>query len=292
MFTDRVLPGLEGAGNYLAESGLPAFEHFTGFVNDNATALGIAAGSMGALTAAQWLLNLAMDANPVGAFTLALGSLIVMGTLVATNYNEISKVIYSTFGAVEVGLLSIAIGVVSAINSVVNGLLSALQPVVGAINAILGLVGMHINFPVSLDVSPGLQSFQSNLNRVFDAGKMGGVNAVNNNGASLSGSSSIPTFGGSPSSSGGGGGTRPKLATGALIRATPGGTDVTVGEGGVDEAVIPLSRAGLSSAGVGGQTTFVLSGIMTTNRTETAKLIRQLWQEQIKQGTIPRGSLA
>jgi phage-related protein len=46
----------------------------------------------------------------------------------------------------------------------------------------------------------------------------------------------------------------PQLASGAIIRRRSGGTDVTVGEGNSDEAVLPLNRRSLRAAGLGGIT--------------------------------------
>lgn len=45
-----------------------------------------------------------------------------------------------------------------------------------------------------------------------------------------------------------------QLADGGIVRATPGGVPAIIGEGGQDEAVIPLDRAGEFGFGGGGQT--------------------------------------
>jgi hypothetical protein len=48
----------------------------------------------------------------------------------------------------------------------------------------------------------------------------------------------------------------PQLANGGIVRATPGGTLALIGEGGRDEAVIPLDKAG----GMGGGNTIIIQG--------------------------------
>jgi DNA-binding Lrp family transcriptional regulator len=44
----------------------------------------------------------------------------------------------------------------------------------------------------------------------------------------------------------------PQLAMGGIARATPGGRDVTVAEGGTDEAIVPLDRLGEFVSDIGG----------------------------------------
>ena len=51
----------------------------------------------------------------------------------------------------------------------------------------------------------------------------------------------------------------PKMANGGIVRARPGGTMALLGEGGRDEAVIPLGGAG----GMGGTVNVYLSGVIT-----------------------------
>jgi hypothetical protein len=51
-------------------------------------------------------------------------------------------------------------------------------------------------------------------------------------------------------------GSVPALANGGIVKATPGGTLALIGEGGRDEAVIPLDKAG----GMGGGNTIIIQG--------------------------------
>jgi hypothetical protein len=235
-----------------------------------------------------------MAANPIGLVILGLYGLIAVATLVALNFNQISEVFYSTIGSLIAGYVGMVASSLSNLQSFINGILGMMRPVIDFINGIFGALGMsQIKIPVSLDISSGATSFAKAVEATQKIGANTGVD-----GLLMSTKFDQRTTTSERMSGGGGGGGASfgaggaGLATGGLVKATPGGRQYTIGEGGVDEAVIPLSRAGLSSAGLGGQTVFNLSGIMTTNRSETARMIRELWQEQIKQGTIPRGSIA
>lgn len=59
------------------------------------------------------------------------------------------------------------------------------------------------------------------------------------------------------------------LAEGGIVRARPGGVQATIGEGGQDEAVIPLDRAGEFGfgGGGGGTTIIVYGGLLGDERT-------------------------
>ena len=67
------------------------------------------------------------------------------------------------------------------------------------------------------------------------------------------------------------GGELPKLAQGAIVRARNGGTDVTVGEGGRDEAVIPLPR-GFSPEDMGKSEINIHGDLSFPNVTDTSTI--------------------
>jgi hypothetical protein len=73
------------------------------------------------------------------------------------------------------------------------------------------------------------------------------------------------------------GATNPKFASGGLVRATPGGIPATVGEGGSDEAIIPLddarATARIAAALGGGGDTFNIYEV--TDPTGTALAIQR-----------------
>jgi hypothetical protein len=67
----------------------------------------------------------------------------------------------------------------------------------------------------------------------------------------------------------------PQLAEGGIVKASPGGTLVNVGEGGQDEAVVPLGRGAPSvSRGEPTQVTLVIEGAETEFRRWLNKSIR------------------
>ncbi len=82
-------------------------------------------------TAAQWLLNIAMDANPIGLIILAIGALVGLIYVAIDNYNEFGAILLQVMG--PVGMLINAImaikrnwdSVVSAFES--DGILGALK---------------------------------------------------------------------------------------------------------------------------------------------------------------------
>lgn len=64
--------------------------------------LALASGE-GIATAAQWALNAAMDANPVGVIIVAIGALIAIGVLLYKNWDSISAFFVSMWGKIKDG---------------------------------------------------------------------------------------------------------------------------------------------------------------------------------------------
>ncbi|WP_158885083.1 hypothetical protein [Amycolatopsis anabasis] len=60
------------------------------FISDNIDWLGPLAIAIGAVTAAQWAWNVAMDANPIGAAILAIGAIIALAQLIIDNWGPIT----------------------------------------------------------------------------------------------------------------------------------------------------------------------------------------------------------
>lgn len=73
----------------------------------------------------------------------------------------------------------------------------------------------------------------------------------------------------------------PQLAQGGIVKARPGGTLVNVGEGGQDEAVVPLGRGGMGASG----------GVIGTLRIEHTQNGRVMWTELLKLKRELGGSL-
>lgn len=66
-----------------------------------------------------------------------------------------------------------------------------------------------------------------------------------------------------------------QLAEGGIVRATPGGVQATIGEGGQDEAVIPLDRAGEFGFG-GGGVTINFNGPIMGNESQAMEFARAI----------------
>lgn len=136
----------------------------------------IAAGQMGILEAAQWSLNAAMDANPIGVVVAALGALVLAGIYVVNNWEfvklkfmetwntiisvdtwAINKLIDGAniylrtykfvFDSIKWYGVSIWDGILSAAATGINGILKLAAP----FSSVLSNVG--INIPTSVDFS-------------------------------------------------------------------------------------------------------------------------------------------
>jgi hypothetical protein len=70
-----------------------------------------------------------------------------------------------------------------------------------------------------------------------------------------------------------------QLAEGGIVKSRPGGVQATIGEGGQDEAVIPLDKAG--SMGFGGGTTInvTINGGLLGDRSSAQELALALDKE-------------
>ncbi|MGG3694328.1 phage tail tape measure protein, partial [Heyndrickxia ginsengihumi] len=80
----------------------------------------------GLMTGAQWALNAAMDANPIGAVIMALSALVAVGVILYKNWDTIKAKAAQLWGA-------ISSHVVSAVHSMVNGVVSVYHSIIGAI---------------------------------------------------------------------------------------------------------------------------------------------------------------
>lgn len=73
-----------------------------------------------------------------------------------------------------------------------------------------------------------------------------------------------------------------QMAEGGIVTARPGGMQATIGEGGRDEAVIPLdSSEGQSRLG-GGGSTINLNGVMMIDETQAARIAKIIDEELLK----------
>jgi len=176
--------------------------------------LGLLRGQTLAATAAQLGLNFAMTANPIGIVVVAVAALAAGLTYFFTQTEE-GKAAWSRFTAflktswesVKAGFEIAWRAMETVGKTVFNGLASTAESVIN------GMIG--------------------NLNGLLNAINfvLAGLKTVSGGTIDLK----IPTI---PKV------TLPRLATGGIVMPTSGGTDVTVGEGGQAEAIIPLSQLG------------------------------------------------
>jgi hypothetical protein len=67
----------------------------------SAVAHGVASAAIGVATAAQWLWNAAMSANPIGIIIIAIAALVAAVILIATHWKEVTKVLIETWEKVK-----------------------------------------------------------------------------------------------------------------------------------------------------------------------------------------------
>lgn len=87
-----LMPAILGLTHFLTDSAHWVSEN-SGMVTTLAVVLGILAGALGVATAAQWLVNMAMAANPIGMVIIAVGALIAVIVLLSANWDRITAFI-------------------------------------------------------------------------------------------------------------------------------------------------------------------------------------------------------
>lgn len=283
------LPLLEGFGRWFAEDGVDSLSRFiekiAEMAEDGRLVPNVVAG-IGAITAAQWGMNAAMAANPVGIVIAGIAALASLAVAVVANWNDVTKIVFSTTGGIMKGIFSVAIGVAQGIQNVINAILGGIARIVGPINAIANLFGLSgIAIPSSVDFVSRLQRMSSQLGQMIDAGAIGGIDYLSNG----------YQMGGGKGPAGTAGGLR-AFAAGGIVQPTRGGTPALIGEAGYAEAVIPLTRSALADYGLGGtgQTVYnvTVNGVISSQRSELMKFIVRGIQDAQKLGDIPRGALA
>lgn len=220
---------------------------------------GIAKAATATWTAAQWLLNVAMDANPIGLIILAIAALVAIIIVIATKttwFQSIWKAVWDFLKGVGhwfahdfVGFFSSAFDwIMGAVNKYYNFWVSVWSKIAsvprGAINAIIrawnGLdFGVHVHIPSWV---PGIGGMGIDINDIF------------------------PDI--------------PYLAGGGIVKARQGGTLAVLGEGGSDEAVVPLN----GMIGGGGTLRLDLTGAQSGSALDL--LLIQRLQEWIRTGKL------
>jgi hypothetical protein len=212
------------------EALLPLVEKFAQWAADNPGVVIAIASAVGLLAAAIIAVNIAMAVNP---FVLAVAGIAAVAAGVVAAYKK-----FETF------------------RNIVNGVIDVFKAVAGwiqdnwqlVISIVLGPIGILIaNFRALKDIA--IKAFEI----IADAAEklLGPISkVVDGVGKVISGAGKV---GGAI---GGAIGKIPFLADGGIVKARPGGTLAVIGEGGQDEAVVPLrnGRPALSTGGSGGIT--------------------------------------
>lgn len=227
-----------------------------------AAGVAIVAGAVGVWTVAQWALNAALTANPIGIIIVGIGLLIGAIILLVQNWDTVVAWITEVWGGfigwitdglnafvgwwngiwAQVGAFIGAVWntIVATVRGVWNGFWGW---VVGAVGGFLGwwngiwkAVGDTWN-----NIWSGMGSFVSGIWQGIISGIRGYINTliglingiidgvnvlIGGAGAVIGLDVKIPRI--------------PKLAQGGIVSASAGGTLAVIGEGGRDEAVVPL----------------------------------------------------
>jgi hypothetical protein len=256
---------------------IPVIEATFGFLQRNsswvtplAIGLGALAAAIGVMVAVQWAWNAALALSPVTWIVLGIVALIAVIVYLATKTQFFQTIWGAVWGFMKkVGawfagpfagfFVKVWNGIVAGAKWVWNamqsyfgfwwGLLAKLKGWVGsAISWLWNKWVGYVNFLMSI---PG--KISNKFRSMWDGMKAGFRVAINYvigkwNGLRFT----IPSFSVLGMNFGGGsiGVPRiPQLADGGLVKARSGGTLVNVGEGGQDEAVVPLNRAGEALGG-------------------------------------------
>ncbi|GAA1787863.1 hypothetical protein [Agromyces lapidis] len=137
-FESDVMPGLEDFATWLADTGIPAVQEFGAWLGGNKDILGPAAIAIGGVTAAVWLLNAAMAANPVTWIAAAVIAVIALATAVTVFYEDIKKFIDENPWA---GVVLAFIGGTAAIAFAINWIIREWDTLVAAFNQAGAVIG-------------------------------------------------------------------------------------------------------------------------------------------------------
>lgn len=214
---------------------------------------------IGIVTAAQWLWNAAMSANPIGIIILAVVALIAIIVLIATKTTWFQTIWKYTWDWIKTAASATWNFLTSAFQtwwSVFSGFWTGVGTFFKNVwNAIKNAIGGAWDWAVDKGVKAfqWFQSLPEKIKKAFVnvAGIISGpfkaaFNAISSLWNRTAGRLSftapawIPGIGGKGFSLP----QLPMLAEGGIVPATPGGMLAILGEGGQDEAVVPLPKGG------------------------------------------------
>ena len=273
VFSTDVMPGLEDFAGWFATDGIGGVKDFLGWVDKYKGVLGPAAVAVGGLTAAQWLLNGAMAANPAGLVITFLAAMVAGSALLIANWDKVKGALLPVadvaFGIYR-AFIGVALGIAGAMEGVANTVVGSINFMLTAINTLLAFAGLPTIRLGKVDFTSGLKGAKW-TQEVLQSSLHGSLS---------SGGAQIATPGHARA-----------FADGGVVRARPGGIFANIGEGRHDEAVIPLSNDVLSRLGGGGGTQVViqLQGTYAGSKADLAKTVVSAIRSAVKTGDIPKG---
>jgi len=254
VFGEKLMPKLEQFGGWFSSPEVQdSLAGFMGWVSQGIEDLPTFAGTIAGATVAAWGLSLALDANPIGLFVIAVGLAIVQWNIWSKVVNDNIGIIAGSWGFFEAAAINAIGGVMSAINDLLGGL----NLILDGISAITGIPIATIRLP---EISATAHS-----TAVRPDSSAGGRK----------------------------GGKVTKFADGGIAKATPGGIYGNFAEAGVDEAVIPLTARNMAMLGGGGGGTYITvnvpKGFIGSTR-QLSQGIRRTLDNGGKLGAIPKGA--
>lgn len=256
---------VDGLTNWIVDEAIPNLSDFVDWVVKWKDELVLVTGAILAAKEAQWLLNGAMAANPVGIVVAALIAASAWIIHVMNNFEKFRLGVLNAASSVVLGMVNMGRGFNGFVEDLVNNMIAGINTVIRAVNGVLSALGM-----AKLGTIGRFSIDQSGLDRIAR-------NAQQN----MSGG----VF------SGGGGGRPRYMAEGGIVRPTAGGTNAIIGEAGVAEAVIPLSQSALAKYGLGGNGTKVhvhMTGLQAGTSDELAQKIVRLIDNAKRNGSVRR----
>lgn len=126
----KLLPVATRLADWFLKKGIPAISSFAGWVDRNKDVLIPLAKGLGAVTAAVWLLNIAMTANPIGLVVVAIGAL-AAGLVIAYKRSETFRNIVNT-------AFSVVKDAISGVITVGSAVIQFFKDLPGTVSRILG----------------------------------------------------------------------------------------------------------------------------------------------------------
>ena len=240
---------------------------------------GVARAALGIATAAQWLFNAALSANPIGLIILAIAAL-VAGLIWFFTQTKLGKEVWQNMvTAIGVAWNWLWNSVIKPVGDWISAAFKTIGSVAGAIfggigdliggvfNGVVGIVRGAIN--IMIDLINGMIGNINGIGGAFSAVTGGAVNIKV--------------------------GRIPRLATGGTY--TAGGLAM-VGENGPEIVKLPGGATvfpnGTKMGGGGGGGTYIsfnISGIAASDKAAMARLMQDAWTSAVKTGAVPSKGL-